>query len=534
MTLIGLRATRGADEIKSDEKKLESDTKKEGREDAAMPEEPPVVTQHSAQIGEKIISYRATAGFIYLKDFSEGKAKSDEEADAKKDAAGKDEPKQKAKMFYIAYTRNGVDDLAQRPVTFVFNGGPGSASIWLHMGGLGPRRAALSPEGEATPPPYEMVDNESSWLDDSDLVFIDPISTGLSRTVAGEDPRQYYGTRADIAEVAEFIRLYVTKNERWTSPKFLAGESYGTTRAAGLSDYLQSAYGLYLNGIVLISSVLDFSNIEFSPGNDLPYANFLPSFAAAAWYHQKLSPGLQSRSVAEVAQLARDFAGGAYKAALARGDQLSGPEREQLAAQIAGFTGLSKEEVLQQNLRIPDDYFFFALLKKEGRLIGRYDARFTGLSYHPGRDEADWDPSDEAVNGPFTAVFNAYLHHDLKFETDAPYHTTSDAANQNWDFGKMDESDTAESLRLAMTRNPYLKVWVTCSYYDLATPFFNAENVVAHMGLDPSLRGNIRLTYYESGHMLYIHEPSRHKFKADFEAFLKDATGKTLLPSAAR
>ena len=507
-------------------------------------EEPPLsVTAHTLVLGGKIIKYHATAGYIVLKaeeTKTAAKAAFDDEKveiETKPDEntkRTKDGLKLKAKVFFIAYTLDDVTDPATRPLTFAFNGGPGSASVWLHMAAMSPRRANLTDEGEAPPPPYGLVDNQSTWLDRTDLVFIDPVSTGYSRPMPKEDPKQFHGLKEDIASVGDFIRLYTSRNARWLSPKIILGESYGTTRAAGLSDYLQNRYGLYLNGIILVSSVLNFQALDFTPQNNDPYVGFLPSYATTAWYHQKLSPDLQEKTVSEIAAAARTFANGAYASALRRGDALPDGEKKRIAGELSHFTGLPAAYFVQRKLRVSDDLFFTQLLKDDNRILGRYDARFTGLRYEPGTENVDYDPSDEAVLGPLTAAFNDYIRRELKFESDLPYETIANV--DPWNFGDAGDGfpNTADDLRKAMTRNPYLKIWVTCSYYDLATPFFAAESVVAGMNLEPSIRANLRFTYYESGHMLYIHNPSRVKFKADFEAFLSDALNQQPVHAAAR
>jgi carboxypeptidase C (cathepsin A) len=507
-----------------------SDKDKEEKEKPDADAEPaPVVTEHSVVVNGKSLSYHATAGYIVLKAEGEG---GDKDKDDK--PKFKDDVKPKAKVFFIAYTLDGATEPGSRPLTFCFNGGPGSSSVWLHMGAMAPRRAKLTDDGEAPPPPYQLVDNESTWLDDTDLVFIDPVSTGFSRPMPGESANQFHGLQEDIASVGDFIRLYTTKNGRWLSPKIVLGESYGTTRAAGLSDYLQNRYGLYLNGIVLVSSVLDFRTLVNSPQNDAPYVAFLPSFATSAWYHKKLPEDLQSKSVEEVAALARDFAGSDYTLALSRGDALGREDSQRVATELAHLTGLSSDWWQQRKLRVTDNLFFTQLLKPEGKIIGRFDSRFTGLRYEPGTDDGEWDPSDEAVSGPLTAAFNDYVRRELKFESELSYETLTNVFP--WDFGSGINGfpNTAEDLRHAMIRNPYLKVWVTCSYYDLATPFYGAEQAVASLNLDPSVRANLRFSYYEAGHMLYIHAPSRAKFKSDYEAFLHDAIAQQQVHTAAR
>lgn len=516
--------------------------------DGTQPREPVLsVTEHTLTVGGKTLKYHATTGYMLLKE-EEGKPLTPgstpsaapaggagaETGAGKDDQDARDGLKAKAKIFFTAYTLDGVSDPATRPLTFVFNGGPGSASIWLHMAAMAPRRAALTDEGEAPPPPYQLVDNESTWLDLTDLVFIDPVSTGYSRTLPKESPDQFHGLREDIASVGDFMRLYVSRNARWLSPKFIAGESYGTTRAAGLADYLQNRYGLYLNGIVMISSVLSFQTLEFAPQNIDPYIGFVPTFAVTAWYHHKLPPDLQAKTLEEVAGLAREFGGGDYLLALARGDQLPAAEKQRVAEQLSRFTGLPAAFCLQRKLRVTDSMFFSHLLEDQDKLVGRLDSRFTGLRYEPGTDGVEYDPSGEAVTGPLTAAFNDYVRRELKFETDIPYEALTNV--YPWNFGDAGAGfpNTAEDLRRAMTRNPYLKVWVTCSYYDAATPFFAAENVVAAMNLDPSVRANLSFTYYPSGHMLYIHQPSNRQFKADFAAFLESALHQQPVRAAAR
>lgn len=488
------------------------------------------VSEHTITINGKPIKYKATAGFMLLKDYAAKKTEdSDKDKDKDKDKEEKKDAKALAKVFFIAYTREEAGSSEKRPLSFSFNGGPGSASIWLHMGGLGPRRAVLSERGEALPPPYKLEDNAYSWLETSDLVFIDPVSTGYSRPEPGEDVKKFHGYNEDIESVAEFIRLYVTKNQRWSSPKFIVGESYGTTRAAGLSDYLQKRYGMYFNGIVLVSTVLNFATIEFNSGNDIPNALFLPSYTATAWYHKKLPAEKQAKPLLEVLKEAEEFASHEYLQSLFQGDRLSNSQRDTLAAQLSSFTGLSQAYVKQQNNRIEDSLFFTHLLADENRQTGRYDSRFTGIRYNPGTDRYEFDPSGEAVTGTFTATFNDYVRRELRFESELPYETIANVWPWSFKNAQNRYLDVSEDLRKAMSRNPYLKVWLACGYYDLATPYFASKYTVDQMALDPSIRKNVRLTYYESGHMMYIYKPALKQFKADFDAFVKDA----VLPDSA-
>lgn len=493
------------------------------------------VTDHTVRIDGREVKYKATAGYMLLKDFADKKKKG-KKSDSEKDSEDKDgrERKTRAKIFFIAYTREDAGNLEKRPLTFSFNGGPGSASVWLHMGGLGPRRAVLTDRGEALPPPYRLEDNAFSWLDKTDLVFIDPVSTGYSRTEPGEDPKSFHGYKEDIESVGEFIRLYITRYKRWSSPKIIVGESYGTTRAAGLSDFLQQRYGIYLNGIALVSSVLNFATLDFSPNNDMPYVLFLPSYTATAWYHRKLSPELQDRPLHEVLKEAEDFASGDYLLSLFKGDKLGKAKKDELAGRLSRLTGLDAGYLGRLDCRLSDSLFFTHLLMDQNRQVGRFDSRFTGIRFNPGTDRNDFDPSFEAVNGPFSATFNDYVRRELEFESDLPYETLADV--WPWSFKHFENRylNVADDLRKAMTRNPYLKVWISSGYYDLATPYFATRYTVDQMSLDPAIARNISLTFYDAGHMLYVHRPSLEKFKADFSAFLDSAVlpDSAVVPSA--
>ena len=531
---------------KSKEKKSKHDDKTDKDSDASKSkkddkkeEEPKLsVTEHTVVIGGKTVKYKATAGYMLMRDYSSKYKPKDDGADDddktdksdksdksdKGDKAKKDkEPKTLAKMFFIAYTREDAGESQKRPVTFSFNGGPGSASIWLHMGALGPRTAVLTEAGEALPPPYRLQDNEYSWLDRTDLVFIDPVSTGYSRAETDQDPKKFHGYSEDIESVGEFIRLYTTKFKRWPSPKFIVGESYGTTRAAGLSDFLQERYGIYVNGIILVSAVLNFATLDMVPGNDTSFALYMPSYTSSAWYHKKLGPGLQNLPLPEVLKQAEDFAAHDYMLALFEGDRISASKKQDIGERLAAYIGLPASYVEQLNLRIPDGLFFTHLLMDRNRQIGRYDSRYTGIRINPGRDDFDFDPSFQAVNGPFTATFNDYVRRDLHFESDFPYETLAHV--WPWRFSKSENHylNVADDLRRAMIKNPYLKVWVCCGHYDLATPYFASKYTVDQMSLDPAIRQNVRLTYYDSGHMLYVYKPALIKFKSDFDDFLKDA-----------
>ena len=440
-------------------------------------------TQHTIRAGGTELAYTATTGTLVLK---------------------KEDGKAHASIFFIAYTLDSATDKAGRPLTFSFNGGPGSSSVWLHMGALGPRRINLPADGSAPVPPYQIVDNEQTSLKYTDLVFIDPVSTGFSRAAPGENASQFHGYDADLEEVADFIRLYLTKFDRWTSPKFLAGESYGTTRAAGLSEYLRRQDGIYLNGISLISSVLNFETILFSPGHDLPYILYLPSYTAAAWYHKKLPADLQNGTLESAVEQARKFAANDYTLALMKGDKLTAADRTDLARKLARFTGLEPKFILESNLRIIVFRYFKELLRDQRRTIGRYDDRLEGVDLDAAGENAEYDPSYAAVQGAFTAAFNDYVRTELKWETDLPYEILTGKV-QPWSYAKQQNQylNVSEPLRQAITQNPALHVLSMNGYYDMATPFFATEYVVSHMGLDPSLTGNISFAYCDAGHMMY-------------------------------
>jgi carboxypeptidase C (cathepsin A) len=387
------------------------------------------------------------------------------------------------------------------------------------MGAFGPKRVAMGPNGEQPPPPYTLVDNEDSPLEFTDLVFIDPVTTGFSRNAPGENPQQFHGLEGDLESVASFIRLYTTKFDRWSSPKYLAGESYGTTRAAGLSQVLLRD-GIYLNGITLISSILNFQTARFTPGNDLPYILFLPTYATTAWYHKKLPADLQSLSVDKVADAARKYAATDYTLALMKGDRLTSAERTKVAQQVARLTGLSADYVEKSALRISIMRFTKELLRNEHRTVGRYDSRIEGVDADAAGERPDYDPSYSTVQGAYTAMFNNYVRDELKWETDLTYEILTSKV-QPWSYSRQQNQyvNTAEMMREAMVQNPNMQIFVANGYYDLATPYFATEYTMDHLGLEPPLRGNISLSYCEAGHMLYTRKTcldGLHKSMADF------------------
>jgi carboxypeptidase C (cathepsin A) len=455
-------------------------------------EKPPSVTKHTITIDGKSISYTATVGEMIVN-------KSNEEPGAS--------------MFYIAYTRNDTQDNSKRPLTFAFNGGPGSSSVWLHLGGLGPRRVAMDDEGNVTLPPFGLVDNENSLIDVTDLVFIDPVSTGYSRPLPGENKSQFHGVQEDVESVGEFIRLYVTKNRRWDSPKFVLGESYGTTRSAGLSGFLQGrTHGMYLNGIVLVSSVLDFSTIVFMPGNLMPYILFLPHYTATAWYHNKLPTDLQKKPLSEVLKESKIFALDEYPTALLKGNILPKDEYEEIARKLAAYTGLSLDYVKQSNLRIRHDRFVKELLRDEFHTVGRLDSRFKGRDSDAAGESYEYDPSSSVIQGAFSTMLNHYLREELNYEKDIPYAIYGNV--YPWNFSSV-PSDPREMRRGGMGMG-----------LNVATPFLGTEYTFAQMGLNGEFKDRVKMGYYEAGHMMYIHKPSIIKLKKDLAAFIQEASGK--------
>jgi carboxypeptidase C (cathepsin A) len=469
----------------------------EGTPTAFVPKEMSV-TRHTIELHGRILNYTATAGYVPLKD-----------------EAGK----LKANVFFTAYVKDEENKL-HRPVTFAFNGGPGASSVFLHLGAFGPKRAVLG-DDQALPPPFKLVTNEYTWLDFTDLIFIDPVGTGYSRSAPGVDPKEFYGVKADIQSVGNFIRIYCVKNQRCLSPKFIAGESYGTTRAAGLSGYLQNKLGMNLNGLVLISEVLNFQTIIFTPGNDLPYILYLPAYTNAAWYHKKLPPKLQG-NLAKTREEVERFALNEYILALAKGNELSDGEQNRIVETLADYTGLQKTYIKNCNLRIGRDDFTKELLRSENRRIGVLDSRVTA-TYKP--TDFMEDPSVFIVTGPLAATWNDYVRRDLKFETDIPYELLSEKANELWDWGSgtrgLGYLNVAETLQKAMSENKYLKVFVASGYFDLDTSYFATRYTANHLRLDPSLRGNLTLAYYDAGHQMYSHLPSLKKLTEDASTFFR-------------
>jgi len=465
-------------------------------------EEPPVVTKHEISVGGKTIQYTATDGIMPIKN-REGEIE--------------------ARMFYTSYTVGSGS--SRRPLTFAFNGGPGSASVWLHMGAIGPKRVKMNTDGSMPPPPYELVDNESTWLTQSDLVFIDPVGTGYSRAAKPELAQKFFGLQGDIESVGEFIRMFLTRNERWTSPLFLAGESYGTTRASALSGYLIER-GIAFNGIMLVSTIMNFETTAFAAGNDLPYTLYLPSYAATAWYHKKLPPELQSQPVNRVVGEAERWASTDYMLALEKGDRLTAAERQDVIVKLARYTGLDSRFIDDANLRVSLNLFRKELLRSEKRSIGRLDSRFKGYDTNIATDSPDYDASESAIRPPYTSTFNNYVRTELGYKTDLEYYVLGGGIGP-WNWGTNNSYvDTSTALRTALARNPYLKIFVAMGYYDMATPYYAVEYTLHHISLDPMLLKNFSTSYYEAGHMMYIDEKSLGKLRSDVARFIDEAQRK--------
>ena len=468
----------------------------------ALVQETASVTKHRIVLQGIPIDYTATAGNILLKS---------------------EEGKDKGSLFYIAYTKDGVKDPSQRPIMFCFNGGPGGAAVWVHLGAFGPKKSLLDDDGfPILPPPGKLVDNEFSVLDMTDLVFIDPMTTGYSRAVPGEDPKEFYGFEKDVESVSEFIRLYVTRNKRWLSPKFLAGESYATTRVSGLANHLQTRYGMFLNGVILISVILNWQNTDWSIGNDMAYIMFLPSYTAAAWYHGKLAPEL-SGNLRETLDKAEEFAINEFALALLKGNKLEPAERATIIKKLSSFTGLSEEFLERSNMRVTEERFYKELLRDQGKTVGRLDTRYTGVDRESAGEAPEFDQSWSIVIGSYVALLNDYIRRELEYENDLPYNFL--AGVQPWPLkpGGRGYLNTAEILRQAMHMNPQLKVLVASGYYDFATPYFDADYTIAHMDLAKELQKNITMTYYESGHMMYVRKTAHQKFRKDMENFIRNA-----------
>lgn len=460
------------------------------------------MTKHSIRIGNRQLNYTVSTGFMPIKNAVSGDTE--------------------ARIFYMAYTLD--DPPAGRPLMFSFNGGPGSASVWLHMGALGPKRVKMLDDGLMPPAPYEAEENAQTWLDQTDLVFIDPVGTGYSRATKPELASKFFGLTGDIESIGEFIRMYLGRNERWSSPLFLVGESYGTTRAAGLSNHLFER-GIALNGIVLVSTVMNFQSLSFADNNDLPLILIFPSYTATAWYHKQLPAELQRKPLREVLNESEQFAMNEYGPAMLRIDKLSAPEKNALLDKFSRLSGLGRDFVDENNFRVTLGEFNKELLRKQRRSTGRLDSRFLGFDKDSAGTSTDFDPSMTAIRTPYTAVFNDYVRRELGYKSDLEYYILGGGITSPWNWGVNNQyADTSQALSSAMRKNPYMKVMVASGYYDMATPYFAAEYTVSAMNLDPQLRRNFTFTYYEAGHMMYIEKESLRKLKTDVSGFIQTSS----------
>lgn len=473
------------------------------------PKEESSVTDHSIKLGGQTIPYKATAQTILLK-------------------SDKGEPT--ALLYSTAYTRSDVKDPSTRPLAFLYNGGPGSSSVWLHMGSFSPKRVTTVNADVTPPAPYRLTDNANCLLDKTDLVFVDPIGTGFSHAVGKAQDKDFWGVDQDMKSLAQFITTYVSHNNRWNSPKFLIGESYGTFRSAALGNYLQDHDNMYLNGIVLVSSVLDLGTISFYPGQDETFVYYLPSYAATAWYHKVLKD--RPDNLNAFLDEARKFAAGEYAAALMKGDSLSAAEKSDVAKKISRFTGLDADYLVRANLRVNLPQFMQELQRSRGLITGRLDARFSGPTVDMIGEYAEYDPQETAISGAFVAVFNTYVREELKFGQDKSYQVAANFEGAQWDwkhqggdgYGFPGPPNVVNDLRGAMISNTHLQIEVENGIYDLATPFFATEQTMNHLGLPENLRKNIHLQYYDAGHMMYVRDEDLAKLKANVAAFIDGAS----------
>jgi carboxypeptidase C (cathepsin A) len=464
------------------------------------PEEKPAITRHELRVGGKTLKYTTTTGLMPLRD-NTGKLE--------------------ARIFYMAYTLDNPP--ARRPLTFSFNGGPGSSSVWLHLGAIGPKRVKMQTEGFMPAPPFQLVDNEYTWLDQTDLVFIDPVGTGYSRALTPELGKKFWGVQGDIESVGEFIRLYLARHERWQSPLFIVGESYGTFRAAGLSGYLFDR-GIALNGVLLISTILNYGTHEFTRMNDLPYVLILPSYTATAFYHKKLASDLQ-QDLKKTLREAEAFADGEYAVALLKGDALTAQERQAAIERLSRYTGLDKKYLDQSNLRVSLQFFLKELGRDEKKTFGRLDSRFEGLDNSAATATPEYDPSMAAIIPPYTSAFYNYVRGDLGYKSDLTYYILGGGIGP-WDTGGQFRGgfqETAEALRVAFAKNRFMKLFVGSGYYDMATPYFATQYTLNHMGLPSEAHQRITMADYEAGHMMYIRSESLSKLRKDVGTFLENA-----------
>jgi len=481
------------------------------------PKDPPLAMDNRdiVTIAGAKVDYTSTAGTMLLRE---------------------DDGKPLANIFFVAYNRVKVTELPAsppdkpkpsidvspadpaRPITFCFNGGPGSSSVWLHIGAFGPRKVAMPASGEQPPPPAKLIENDLSLIDFTDLVFVDPVTTGYSRAAPGVDHKRFHNVGEDVAAMAEFIRMYLTRFNRWGSPIYIAGESYGTTRAAALANHLHDVQGIDLNGVILISSILNFATTRFDEGNDLPYPLFLPTYTATAYYHKKL-PGDLLTDLPKTLAESEQFAAGEYTLALMKGDQLTPEERQQLARKLSRLTGLSEDFITRNHFRIEISRFCKELLRDQGKTVGRFDSKIKGTDGDISSDRPETDPSYAAVLGAFTSAMQQYVKRDLKYDSELKYEVLTGKVHP-WDFGAKNQYlNVAPQLMLAMRKNPTMKVFVASGRYDLATPYYATDYTLRQLRLGPDAAKRVSVFYYDAGHMMYVHRPSHVKLRSELMEF---------------
>ena len=496
-------------------RKTPPNTKRTSTAYTLYPDQPASMTA-SVTIGDELVHFRAEAGTVTI---------------------SADEREPTARVFVVSYTRlDGPDGdplpASERPITFSFNGGPGSSSVWLHLGLFGPYRVSYGDEkGNPPPPPYGLIDNPESLLDVSDFVFIDPVSTGFSRTEKGQSPKQYHGVEGDIESVGAVIQQYLSRHNRWTSPKFIAGESYGTTRAAGLGDHLWDRHGIGLSGIILISTVLDFQTIRFGNGNDLPHILFLPNFAASAQYHGMLADDLQAMAVEDLLEEVHEFTTSDYATYLLRGSEASPELRASVLARLARYTGLSEAYLEDVNLRPTMQGFGKQLLRDRGLHVGRFDSRFLGRDWQGAGEASSYDPSYATILGNYTAGLNELVRERIGYKTDLPYNILTSRVRP-WSYQPAGNNRyLALSGRLwnVMTKQPQLHVYNAAGYYDLATPSAAVRYTLGRVFTDPDMRSRIHEYGYPAGHMMYVHGPSLRQQRLDLLEFYEGLLGRVTI-----
>jgi len=467
--------------------------------------------EHSVTLNGQAIRYLARATWHEIREPKQGK-----------DGEHEGEPP-RAKLFAMSYTRLDVPREG-RPLLFVVNGGPGSSSVWLHLGLVGPQRVAVDDFGRTGAPPYALTPNDDSLLAEADLVFIDPIGTGLSTMHEGQKTTEFHSYQRDLDSLGEFMRAYLTRENRWGSPKYLMGESYGSTRGAALARQLQEKHQIHLNGVVLISLALDFQLFRFDPVNDLPYTLFLPTYAATAWFHQRLSPALQALPLRTLLDEVEAFAQGPYASALLQGDRLPAGLFDSIASQLAAYSGLGVDFVKRSRLRVSDERFFKELLREQGLATARLDSRFVGFDADDAGEKVEDDASYSAMAGAFKAGIQQVLGAQFGWAGEAPYHLLA-PLYKSWRYNDHENKylATGPLLRDALHRDPNLRVYVASGYYDLATPHAAGDHSLAHLGLRPGVRERIQVRYFEAGHMMYLQAEARRRMAEDLRRFLLPA-----------